>query len=120
MNSENHKYSSRQEAWSKQCTAELRSSPSPRWQRVRARLSREDVDPADAAVSEFGPDEATSAWGLIVTRDERIFEFLLEFDSVASMDETSEVQHWWELNAADLRGIYAQGWELGCDLLKRD
>jgi len=120
MNSDNYEYSPAQMSWSKQCTAELRSSPSPRWQRVRARLSQEDVDPADAAVSDFGPDEATSAWGLIVTRDERIFEFLLEFDSVASMDETSVVQHWWELNAADLRGIYDRGWELGRHLLESD
>lgn len=120
MANSEHPYPLDQVPWSKQCTLELRTSPSPRWQRVRARLNEADVQPEDVALVYFGPDEATSAWGLIVTRDDRIFELLLEFDSVKTMDETSYVDFWRELDITTLRGIYAQGLALGRDLLRDD
>jgi hypothetical protein len=66
----------------------------------------------------FGPDEGTIGLGLIVTRDDRIFELLLEFDSIKTIDETRYVDFWRELDVTKLRGIYAQGLALGRDLLR--
>jgi hypothetical protein len=55
----------------------LRGSDEPLFQRLRALLSERDVDPQTAILAEFFPDDVDQEFGLVVTQDRRVIQFVV-------------------------------------------
>ena len=96
-------------------TEHLRNSSEPRWQRVREELIKRGIRPEDAALATVGPDERTQEIGYLVTRDERFFEFTLDFepdDPEEKLDPSlGRIVDWSErplADLSDLTGDYAR------------
>ena len=92
---------------STELTKEMRVSSKPRWKALRERLISEGVSPHDAAVGFLYPDDVKLEMGLIASRDERVFEFTLEWfhdekgNELNSADD-AWLSEWTELSPANL------------------
>jgi hypothetical protein len=57
----------------------LRRSDEPLFQRLRALLSERDVDPQTAILADFFPDDVDQEFGLVVTQDRRVIQFVVHY-----------------------------------------
>jgi hypothetical protein len=92
-------------------TAALREGSEQRWRRLRERLDLAGVDAGDAALVVLGPHDTTMEYGLIVTRNNRAFEFSLEWGyDEAGHELDSYIDAWlWEWAEVRLEDVGAKG-----------
>jgi hypothetical protein len=92
----------------------LRGSDEPLFQRLRVLLSERDVDPQTAILADRFPDDAHQEFGLLVTPDRRVIEFVVYYGRLgdlkrqaaeATMGERKEITSWWDAtpHAATIR-----------------
>jgi hypothetical protein len=90
-------------------TAQLHEDPSPRWKRIRVALRDEGVAPNDAAIGILFPDGSVE-FGIIATRDGRVFSFELQDGEMGDLDrrfQEGSLYSWDELLDESQRAAYA-------------
>lgn len=78
-------------------TANLRWSESYCWPRMRERLQRLGIDAGQCILADIVPDDDGIDFGLIVTEDRRVFEFV--FRCIGESYSESDFTEWKELTA---------------------
>jgi len=63
----------------------LRGSDEPLFQRLRALLTERDVDSQTAILADFFPDDVDQEFGLVVTQDRRVIQFVLHLGRLGDL-----------------------------------
>jgi hypothetical protein len=72
---------------------------------LRALLSERDIDPQTAILADFFPDDADQEFGLVVTQDRRVIQFVIRYGRLgdlnrqaadAVIDEWNDITPGWD------------------------
>ena len=83
----------------------LRKSEEPLFQRLRVLLEERDVDPQTAILADLFPDDVDQEFGLLVTQDGRVIEFVVYYGrrgdlkrqaAEATMGDWKDITSWWD------------------------
>ncbi len=92
----------------------LRESDEPLFQRLRVLLRERDIDPQTAMLADFFPDDVDQEFGLVVTQDRRVIQFVIHYGRLGDLNrqaadavigEWKDITTGWEstLHAAAIR-----------------
>jgi hypothetical protein len=76
----------------------LRKGDDPFWRRFREMLRARDIDPAGSILAVSFEDGDRVEYGVVVTGDERVFEYGIEF--VDSQVEQATIMRWDDITAS--------------------
>lgn len=83
----------------------LRGSDEPLFQRLRVLLGEREIDPHTAILADLIPDDVDQEFGLLVTEDRRVIEFVLCYGRLgdlkrqaadATIGEWKDITSWWD------------------------
>ena len=83
----------------------LRGSDEPLFQRLRVLLAERHVDPQAAVLADLFPDDVDQEFGLLVTQDHRVIEFVVHYGrggdlkqqaADATIGEWKDITSWWD------------------------
>jgi hypothetical protein len=83
----------------------LRGSDEPLYQRLRVLLREREVDPNTAILADLFPDDVNQEFGLLVTADRRVIEFVVYSGRLgdlkrqaadATIGEWKDITSWWD------------------------
>jgi hypothetical protein len=86
----------------------LRGSDEPLYQRLRVLLAERDVNPHTAFLADLFPDDVDQEFGLLVTEDRRVIEFVVYYGHLgdikrqaddATIGEWKDITSWWDATA---------------------
>lgn len=87
----------------------LRSDNGPFWKRLRHELSSRGLNSAEVALAVSHEDDEFFEYGVIVTRDQKVFEF--GFSYIEKPIEAGEIVEW-----IDMSSRWQSGWYHGRDV----
>jgi hypothetical protein len=101
-------------------TKEMRSSEDPSWVRLREHLADQGIQVADAAIGDRFT-ESQGDFGVLVTRDGRVFTFLFSPGGQGDLRQQildTRIQNWSERRSPDERFAYSGEIAAGLEVLQ--